>query len=189
MVLGEGRFKREEATQSVQASAPRGGRNAGSIEPIHLSSLLPTLGPRDSSRKDGSIDHVPDVDKGNGTFLNTREYRHAWFFNRLKRSVQQHWHAIEAHRRHDPMGRVYGVRDRLTVLEVTLTASGSLEDVHVSKDSGVGFLDDAAISAMRQAEPFPNPPEGLKDASGLIRFKVGFFMEIDGSGFRMFRYR
>ena len=39
------------------------------------------------------------------------------------------------------------------------------------------------------AQPFPNPPQALRDGDGRIRFKFGFHLEIDGRGFRTYRYR
>lgn len=161
-----------------------GGPVGGAPEPESWRALLPTLGPEELARKDGSIDHIDDVDKGAQTFLNTRDYKYAWFFNRVKRGVSQRWRAVDAHRRHDPYGRVHGVRDRRTVVEVTLSSSGHLEDIIVMKDSGVAFLDDAAITAFEEAAPFPNPPDGLKDADGKIRFRFAFFLEIDSRGLR-----
>jgi len=36
-------------------------------------------------------DHLSDVDEGTGTFLNTKEWKYASFFNRVKQSVGMHW--------------------------------------------------------------------------------------------------
>ena len=137
----------------------------------------------------GTIDHVENMREGDGTFLNTRAYRHAWFFNRVKNSVGQRWRAADAHRRNDPRGRIYGVRDRLTVVQVTLSPHGDLDEILISKNSGVTFLDEAAIDAFRSAQPFPNPPLELQDADGQIRFKFGFFLEINSRNFQLFRAR
>ncbi len=190
MTEGAGPFRKAEREGSQEATAPpSGGQAGGAPAPPSYKALLPTLGPEELAAMQGSIDHVEDVDKGEATFLNTREYKYAWFFNRVKRSVQQQWNAVDVHRRYDPYGRVYGVRDRLTVVEVTLTADGQLDDIYIKKDSGVAFLDEAALKAFREAAPFPNPPDGLRDDDGRIRFSFGFYLEINGRGFRMFRYR
>lgn len=187
---GAGPFRRaDEAGDRRAAAPPSGGQAGGAPAPPSYKALLPTLGPEEMAAMQGSIDHVEDVEKGEATFLNTREYKFAWFFNRVKRSVQQQWNAVDVHRRYDPYGKVYGVRDRLTVVEVTLNADGTLDDIYVKKDSGVAFLDEAALRAFREAAPFPNPPDGLRDDDGRIRFSFGFYLEINGRGFRMFRYR
>ena len=185
---GEGRFKPPVNTESPKTQTePTDTPPTMAGGPENWRTLLPTMGPKTMAQKDGSIDHLPDVNKGKQTFLNTREYKHSWFFNRVKRSVRQRWRAAETHRRHDPYGRVFGVRDRLTVVHVTLTQQGDLESINVEKDSGVAMLDEAAIQAFQSAQPFPNPPSDLRDGDGRIRFKFGFFLEISGSGFRVFR--
>ncbi len=188
LAQGDGRFRpSSEGAQAAQAKRSGGREVGGSVAPQEWRSLLPTLGPTDQERRVGSIDHVEDIEEGEQTFLNAREYRYAFFFNRVKRNVSQRWRASKAHRQHDPYGRIYGVRDRLTVVQVTLNPHGDLDDVIIAKDSGVAFLDEAALDAFRAAEPFPNPPDGLQDPDGRIRFRFGFFLEISSRGFRLFR--
>ena len=190
VVDGEGPFKRtltEKELQSTARGAQRGALTGGDqrpIAPTHYRGLLPTLGPQDLERLEGSIDHVLNVPKGNKTALNTREYRFAHFFNRVKREVSARWRAIEVYRAHDPRGEVYGVQDRQTVLNVTLDASGALAGIEVLQSSGVRALDLEAIEAFKRAQPFYHPPKGLADPDGKIRFKFGFFLEINGGGFR-----
>ena len=92
--------------------------------------------------------------------------------------------------RHDPYGNIYGVKDRYTVLNVVLDSDGELSDVTVARSSGVGFLDDEAVHAFQLASPFPNPPHGLLETDGSIRFQFGFFFEIgDRPKIRAFRFR
>jgi TonB family protein len=137
-----------------------------------------------------SNDHIRDVPKGEETLLNSKEFRYATFFNRVKRGVSDHWNPGEVYLRHDPYGNIYGVKDRYTVLNVVLDSEGKLSDVSVARSSGVGFLDDEAISAFQLASPFPNPPHGLLENDGLIRFQFGFFFEIgDRPKIRAFRFR
>jgi len=190
VIEGEGPFKRtltERERQSSARGAQRGERLGGAprpLAPTHYQGLLPTLGPQDLERLEGSIDHVLNVPKGNKTALNTREYRFAHFFNRVKREVSARWRAVEVYRAHDPRGEVYGVQDRQTVLNITLDASGALAGVEVLQSSGVRALDLEAIEAFKRAQPFYHPPKGLVDPDGKIRFKFGFFLEINGGGFR-----
>ena len=49
-------------------------------------------------------DHL-DVDQGEGTFLNTREWKYATFFNRVKQAVGRNWDPNEPLRQRDPTGR------------------------------------------------------------------------------------
>jgi TonB family protein len=135
-------------------------------------------------------DYLKDVEEGESTLLNTKRWRFATFFNRVKRQVAQNWHPDVVYRRRDPTGNVYGFRDRLTILRVRLTPQGRLKEVFLEKPCGVGFLDDEAMAAFKAAEPFPNPPAGLVDKeTGMISFRFGFLFEISARpGFRIFRY-
>jgi TonB family protein len=135
-------------------------------------------------------DYIRDVPKGEETLLNSKEFRYATFFNRVKRGVSDHWNPGEIYLRHDPYGNVYGVKDRYTVLNVVLDSAGELSDVTVARSSGMGFLDDEAVHAFQLASPFPNPPRGLLENDGSIRFQFGFFFEIgDRPKIRAFRFR
>src|SRR5205085_10535651 len=98
--------------------------------------------------------------EGEETALNSKQWRYATFFNRVKRLVAQKWHPDVVYRRYDPNGQVFGTRDRFTVVRVLLNRDGSLKTVALEKRSGVEFLDEEALSALRQAAPFVNPPTG-----------------------------
>jgi TonB family protein len=139
----------------------------------------------------GSYDNLDDVDEGDDTLLNTKRFKYASFFNRVKRAVWENWHADRVYSLRDPDGRIYGIKDRLTVLKVSLRADGSLANVIIEKPCGVDFLDDEAVSAFKKAQPFPNPPKGLVDeASKLITFRFGFTLEIqDRPSWKIVRYQ
>jgi TonB family protein len=117
-------------------------------------------------------DALQDVKEGDGTFLNTREWRYAAFFNRVKQAVAAKW---------DPNGRLraknrnIGYVDRVTHLHVALRPDGSLADVFVAKSSGIDELDQEAIHAFEQAAPFANPPAALVE-QGFIRFSFAFLL-------------
>jgi len=135
----------------------------------------------------GGDDYLPDVeDEGELNRLNTRKFKYWDFFNRVKERVREHWSPGDVWLRRDPSGKVYGVRDRLTILKVTLDAAGELRRVQVQRESGVGFLDDEAERAFRAAQPFPNPPVGLRSSEGEVTFQFGFMFEISSSRFRTF---
>ena len=137
-------------------------------------------------------DHIEDVTKGEATLLNSREFKYATFFNRVKRGVSQHWspRVGEEYRRRDPYGNIYGVRDRRTLLNIWLDVQGELVDVEVAKSSGVQFFDDVAIQSFRDASPFPNPPIGLVEPDGKIHFQFGFYFMIgERPVMRAFQFR
>ena len=139
----------------------------------------------------GSVDKLDGVEDGATTALNAKRWKFASFFNRLKRQVAQNWHPDRVYINRDPNGNVYGSKDRITVLKVSLKPNGSVADIYISKTSGVDFLDEEAVRAFRAAEPFPNPPGGLvRGDSQLITFSFGFHFQIGSrSGWKILRSR
>lgn len=135
-----------------------------------------------------SDDALMDVKEvGKETVLNSNKFRHWAFFDTVKQRVRKHWHPAKLYRRRDPTGKVYGIKDRLTVLKVTLDKAGKLQRLTTVKNSGVDFLDSEARRALRRAAPFVNPPMGLIDRHGAIVFQFGFLFEISSSRFKFFR--
>ncbi len=124
-------------------------------------------------------DHLKNIDEGDGTFLNTREFKYAAFFNRFKRDVAQKWTPWLEYSRRDPTGNIYGKKNRFTVVWITLGPDGSLQRTRVDKSSGIDFLDEEATAAIQRAAPFPNPPKALRDSVGLVEFPFGFTVEFD----------
>jgi TonB family protein len=112
-------------------------------------------------------DNLQDVDPGEGTFLNTREWRYAAFFNRVKQAVSAKWDPqTQLRKKHSEL-------ERVTVVQVALRPDGSLADVFVAKPSGMDTLDREAMAAFERAAPFPNPPQQLVEG-GYIRFTFSF---------------
>ena len=145
--------------------------------PLRLSPRLESLGLSPGS---GSPDYLGDLDEADSTSLNARKWKFAGFFNRLKQQIREEWHPDEVLARHDPSGNIYGNRARVTLLKVELTLEGRVAEVSLVKSSGVDFLDDEAMSAVRRAQPFANPPEPMADADKVIRFRFGFVIENAG---------
>ena len=77
----------------------------------------------------GTQDALRDVDDGDETALNSKRWRFASFFNRVKRQVAEHWHPDEVYRQRDPTGTVYGRRNRYTELRIQLKPDGRLSNV------------------------------------------------------------
>jgi TonB family protein len=127
----------------------------------------------------GTQDRLQDIEDGEETVLNAKKWKFASFFNRVKAQVQEHWRPGDVYRRRDPTGAIYGNKDRYTLLHVQLKPDGSLANVVLETPSGVEFLDDEAIEAFKEAQPFPNPPPQLVK-SGTIDFRFGFFFELSG---------
>lgn len=169
----DGSFQRlgKQQTQQPGSLGQPGGRMA----------LLPSEAQMARAIGSGTQDALKDIDEGDETALNSKKWRFASFFNRVKHQVQEHWHPDEVYRRRDPNGSIYGRTSRLTIVRVQLKPNGHLANVALESPSGLEFLDDEALQAFRAAQPFPNPPRQLVDATdGLINFQFGFLFELSG---------
>lgn len=153
-----------------------------------IANLVPSLSVLDKISGAAPNDHLRDVEEGDGTFLNTKEWKYASFFNRVKQGVGMHWDPGTQIRQRDPTGNIYGGRDRYTILNVTLNDRGLVKNIYVEKSCGLDFLDMEAMEAFQRAQPFPNPPPGLIATDSTVRFSFGFFLEM-GGGPRMRLFR
>jgi TonB family protein len=163
-----GRMRRQPGSAGGAAGAPA------------LVPLMPSTAQLARAIGSGTHDALKDIDDGDETALNSKKWRFASFFNRVKRQVQEHWHPEEVYRRRDPSGAVYGRADRITIVRVKLKPDGNLADLELESPSGLEFLDDEALQAFRAAQPFPNPPRQLIERDGLINFRFGFLFELSG---------
>jgi len=188
----QGEGGRRRATETERPPGGTTEQPGGGGGPAKTPNLRPTEELLERAVGGGSVDHLDDAETGDFTALNSRQWKYATFFNRMKRQVAQNWHPDVVYLHRDPSGNIYGTRDRLTVLQVSLKPNGAVAKIFVEKQSGVDFLDDEAVRAFREAQPFPNPPAGLVDArSNLITFSFGFHFGIGGdrSRWKVFRYQ
>jgi TonB family protein len=145
---------------------------------------------RDALGRPGTLDDIDrDVDEDDETSVNSKRWKFASFFNRVRNGISQHWHPEVVHAANDPDGRRFGTKTRRTRLLISLNKDGSLSRVRLESSSDVDYLDEEAIHAVRTAAPFANPPPDLVDPStGLIEFSFGFIFEFGGTS-RIFRYQ
>ncbi|MEY3011987.1 MAG: hypothetical protein RIT45_722 [Pseudomonadota bacterium] len=176
----------EVTSPVVRPSVVRGGESQmllPSTSPGNVAHNLQAL-----AGSPGSDDYLPDVDdEGDTNLLNTRKFRYWDFFQRIRERVRNEWNPTAVWRARDPTGRRFGVRDRLTIVRVTLDQEGSVKALRVHKPSGLGFLDDEATRAFSAGGPYPNPPAGLVNERGEVEFQFGFMFEISSSRFRFYR--
>src|SRR5690606_12598091 len=82
--------------------------SAGRMGPKQLRTLMPSAAVLDRITGAPAPDVLPtdDVEDGDGTFLNTREWKFSSFFNRIKQNVGMHWDPNTVVRRRDPSGQM-----------------------------------------------------------------------------------
>ena len=129
-------------------------------------------------KRDAAIVRSP-TSESDRTHLQGKQYTFARYFGELKRKVSDHWHPDVVYRTIDPTRSVYGLRDRLTVLRLTLKPDGSLVAVTIERPSGIDKIDEEGVAAVKAAQPFEPPPAPLvKD--GVASFRFGFLFEVSG---------
>ena len=169
---GEGSIAQQRRDRTEQAPGQNG---AGGGSPDAL--LKPSQEVLQRALGGGSVDKLDNVADGDETSLNSKKWIYASFFNRLKRQVAQNWDPQSVWRRADPRGTVYGIKNRVTEVRVSLSRSGEIQNILVTEASGVMVLDEEAVRAFRASGPFPNPPDGLvKDNQ--ITFTFGFYFGV-----------
>ena len=122
-----------------------------------------------------------DVEEGDATYLNTRFYKYATFYNRVMESIYEQWKPWEAYVARDPHGTTYPVRDRRTVIMISIDPSGQLASVQVIQSCGLEFLDREIVRATRAAAPFPNVPQALVK-NGRVDIPSSWTLQLEASG-------
>jgi TonB family protein len=141
--------------------------------------LLPSAASMAKVMAGPSNDALRGVEEGDATALNTRAFRFAGFWNRFKQDVASQWRPQIRYDERDPQRTTYAVRDRETALEIVLDAQGQLRSLKVVQSCGLDFLDNEAMRAVSAATPVQNPPSGVVDEHGEIRFTFGMVLVMD----------
>ncbi len=122
-------------------------------------------------------EHIPGVEVGDFTALNTDQFTYYSFFARINEQVRNRWIALIrqyvdnlAQRDLEVLSRM----DRQTVVEIILTPGGEFSTSVLHNSSGDRHLDQTTVEAFRAAAPFLNPPQGMIESDGLIHLRYGF---------------
>jgi TonB family protein len=168
----EGNSKQLLVAPGTLAAADNAGSDgkAGTAGAEHSS----TQGVKGATTGAAANDHLDQVPIGDGTFLNTREFKYASFFNRVKQKVGEQWHIEDAMRRGAPS---MSSRNRVTVVDVVLDAEGRIAAIEVTQSCGFDNLDEEAMAAFKRAAPFYNVPTGLLEDDHKMRFRFSFHIE------------
>jgi TonB family protein len=130
----------------------------------------------------GPRDFLRGIEEGEGTFLNTREFRYAYYYNQIKRGIGNQWNPAGA------LARAFGANgvnlpaESLTNLMIVLEGDGRVASVDVTIRSGVDVLDREAIRSVVDSRQFPAPPPALLDPDGRFRMPFGFHVLAGGGG-------
>jgi TonB family protein len=147
-----------------------GERRSGALDPR----LLPDADSMARIAGGPSLDRLEGVEEGDVTALNAYGFKYATFINRMGRAILSYWDPNRAYNARDPDHTMYANRDRTTWVLIELSSSGDLAGIRVLERSGLDFLDEEVVRAVRAAAPFPNPPSGIAESDGHIRLAFGY---------------
>ena len=124
--------------------------------------------------------YIQGMKEGEVSALNTKEFVFYSYFDRVRKQLDQAWQPIlrENIQRIFKAGRrLASHADFVTKTLVTLNQKGEIVRVQLLEESGTHDLDQAAVDALNKAGPYPNPPKGLIDASGLVQIRWDFVLK------------
>ncbi len=108
-------------------------------------------------------DNYLEVEKGDKTSLNTKEFLYFTYYSLIKEQLQGYW---EYHIRQKINQLIMTNVDHVELnkrakLLIILNSAGFLKGLTIVKQSGLPELDEAAVNTVQEAKPFPPPPKGL----------------------------
>jgi TonB family protein len=136
-----------------------------------LEPLKSSFSPRESSL---GTKLPNNIEIGSLTVLNTDQFTYYSFFERIENQVRFRWEQelFSTIKSMDPKElRQYPRKGALTVLEVVLDETGSVENIFLLGSSGLKPFDTAAAQAFIKAKQFMNPPIHLVDSDKKIRLQ------------------
>lgn len=124
----------------------------------------------------GRIDFLQNIEKeGEQNILNTKKMWFYGFYSRVKN--QLHWHWIQEIKTEITPSLLKGQKQKppfTTRLEAYIDNKGRLIAISIKKKSGLDILDTVAVTTIKRAHPFSNPPKELISADGSIRLDYAF---------------
>ena len=150
-----------EDEEEAQRTPPSGNELLAMAPPPARENFLTMPGPR------GTLDYLPDVRKGNLTFLNTKASRFAPFVRRVAQRVFQH--LLIRQRRNLQVDDVVAARNYVQ-LQAKLDDKGVLRGVTLHTRSGSYAVDESLLDACQQGAWDENPPPEAKSKDGFYYF-------------------
>ena len=175
----------------LRSSARRRGRGKGGGGARGGSglSLMPSEQQLARAIGGGTQDAPADVEDGDETALNSKRWRFASFFNRVKRQVAEHWHPEEVYRQRDPTGAVYGHTEPLHRAAHPAQARRAAEQ-RGARTSRAGSISSTTRRSRRSSRRSRSPTRRASSSrTGLINFGFGFLFDLNGPPeMRWFKY-
>ena len=125
-------------------------------------------------------EYIKGLKEGEVSALNTKESIFFSYYNRVRIQLDQAWPPIlKANIEHifKSGRRLASKAEYVTRVYIVLDEKGDVKKVQVLEESGTHDLDQAAIDALNKAGPYPHPPKGLIDSSGLVQIKWDFILK------------
>ena len=166
-----------EDEEEAQRTPPSGNELLAMAPPPARENFLTMPGPR------GTLDYLPDVRKGNLTFLNTKASRFAPFVRRVAQRVFQH--LLIRQRRNLQVDDVVAARNYVQI-QAKLDDKGDLRGVTLHTRSGSYAVDESLLDACQQGAWDENPPPEAKSDDGFYHFifRSRLNARFDASGLR-----
>jgi protein TonB len=86
------------------------------------------------------------------------------------------WSVISKHKKYPKIAQMRGWQGEV-IVELQLDGSGKIKSRKISQSSGYEILDNQALEMVEKAQPFPTPPETLRNSAFTITVPVPFKLE------------
>lgn len=117
-------------------------------------------------------------DDAEASLLNTKESMFYAYFERVHDQLYRVWDPILRRQveKLTLMGREIPLQS-ITKATITIDKKGHILKVQLLQESGLVELDSAALLALNEAGPYPNPPQGLIDENGNAQLPWAFILK------------
>jgi hypothetical protein len=126
-----------------------------------------------------SNQHIPRVQDGGFTALNTDQFVFYTFYARIREQIYNRWvQNMSNFVSSTPRSEIKRLaqRQQVTQIEVILNADGQFLRAQLHRQSQSTALDEVTVAALRSAAPFINPPSEIVSEDGLIHLHYQFYV-------------
>ncbi len=143
-------------------------RNAALAQKSHAPGRWERLEMKQALLRSALENFTPNVRVGNQSELGTRAHPFAAYIASVHRQIHKFWgDGFLAELDAKPNLGLYPL-NLVTALEISLKPDGTINQVVISRPSGVLPFDAAALESVHMAAPFPAPPQSIKSRDGNV---------------------